>query len=138
MLSQIFIHSLKPNKMKPYIKLISSDWIGITDKGWGNGYVVLPKDHPFHGFDYDFLSSFVDVHYGLTYARHEDDGHDGWCVGFDTLHLGDTPEKWPREAVKEETMRLLEQFVYLGEKYTKEKVNQMYGEMHRQSYGDDE
>lgn len=26
----------------------------------------------------------------------------------------------------------------LGEKYTKEKVNQMYGEMHRQSYRDDD
>jgi hypothetical protein len=123
--------------MKPYIKLIPSDWIGITDKGWGNGYVVIPKEHPFHGVDYDFMSGYVDVHCGLTYGRHEDNGHDGWCFGFDTMHLGDTPEKWPYEAVREETFRLMQQLIDLGNSYTKDQVNQELGEAHRQ-YRDDE
>ena len=109
--------------MQAYIKLVKTTWLGQSfDKGWGNGYVILPKEHPFHGYDYDFITQFVNVHSGLTYASSEDNGHGGWCIGFDTMHLWDTSEKWPYEAVKEETLRLLDQMVKLGEKYTKEQV----------------
>lgn len=31
------------------------------------------------------------------------------CIGFDTLHAGDTAEKWTIDAVKAETLRLKEQ-----------------------------
>lgn len=48
-----------------------------------NGYVHIPKGHPWDGLDYDDID--VDVHGGLTYARN------GW-IGFDTLHSGDY---WP-------------------------------------------
>lgn len=112
--------------MKPYIKIIPNTWMGKDyQKGWGNGYVVLPKDHPFYGLDYDFVSSFVNVHCGLTYGSHEDNGHDGWCFGFDTMHLRDTAEEWTYQAVKEHTLNLLDQFVELGNKYTKEDVLNM-------------
>lgn len=112
--------------MKPYIKIVPNTWLSKDyERGFANGYVVLPKDHPFYGFDYDFITSFLDVHGCLTYARYEDNGHDGWCVGFDTLHYGDTAEKWPYEAVKEETMRLLNQLIELGNKYTREDLLQM-------------
>lgn len=48
-----------------------------------NGYVQIPKSHPWHGLDYDDID--VEVHGGLTFSR------DGW-IGFDTLHSGDI---WP-------------------------------------------
>ena len=38
------------------------------------------------------------------------------CIGFDTLHCGDTKEKWPEDAVKAETIRLMEQIEKLLEK----------------------
>ena len=38
------------------------------------------------------------------------------CIGFDTLHCGDTKEKWPEDAVKAETLRLKEQIEKLLEK----------------------
>ena len=31
------------------------------------------------------------------------------CIGFDTVHYGDTLEKWPIEAVKKETLNLKKQ-----------------------------
>lgn len=31
------------------------------------------------------------------------------CIGFDTVHYGDTKEKWPIEAIKEETLNLMKQ-----------------------------
>lgn len=36
-------------------------------------------------------------------------GDDWWIFGFDTMHHGDTPEKWDREAVVKETMKLMKQ-----------------------------
>jgi hypothetical protein len=50
--------------MQAYSKLIKTDWLGTKfDKGWGNGYVVLPKEHPFHGYDYDVARCDVDLVY---------------------------------------------------------------------------
>ena len=77
--------------------------------GWGNGYVVVPEGHKYHGVDYDYIP--VDIHYGLTFGQlvaqrlidlwpelgQSDLG--AWCVGFDTLHYGDTLSRWPKEAV---------------------------------------
>lgn len=60
--------------------------------GWGNGYIGLPKDHPWYGKHYDDID--VDVHGGLTYSedhkpKHEPDGL--WWIGFDTGHYQDGP-----------------------------------------------
>jgi hypothetical protein len=111
--------------MKEYMKLIPNTWLGTYDCGWGNGYVILPINHPFHGAPYDVINNFVSVHGGLTYSNRADDGHAGWCVGFDTAHLADTKERWPREAVLAETERLMEQLISLGRKYTAEEVEAM-------------
>jgi len=104
------------NKLHQYI---------ITDRGWGNGYVLLPKNHPFYGMHYNSIS--VDVHGGLTYSSEfysddltnwniktegiteEDIGK--WCVGFDTSHYGDNLNRWPREKVEEKTILLFAQLV---------------------------
>lgn len=53
-----------------------------------NGYVRIPKGHPWRDKDYDDIP--VDCPGGLTYA-----GRDGW-VGFDTLHSGDMWPEVPR------------------------------------------
>lgn len=114
--------------MKTYVNLVLNSWMGTNERGEANGYVVLPVDHPFHGYNYDFVDQYVSVHRGLTYSGKQYDGHDGWAYGFDTAHFGDTKEKWPFEAVYEETMRLLKQFNDLGEKYTADEIAQEYSD----------
>jgi hypothetical protein len=89
-----------------------------TDFGWGNGYVLLHKEHPWHGLHYDDIP--VDIHGGLTYSSEvtkdglkrlglepEDEGM--WMIGFDTCHLGDTLSKWTKERVQKEAERLYQQ-----------------------------
>lgn len=94
--------------------------------GYANGYVAVPKDHPFYGKDYDDVE--VDVHGGLTFAcpgsnitaadLPETEVLEGclydldenwWVFGFDTCHYTDSLENWPREAVIAETLSLKKQ-----------------------------
>lgn len=112
--------------MKTYVSLIMNSWMGANQRGEANGYVVLPVDHPFYGYHYDFVDSYVGVHGGLTYSGAQLDGHDGWAYGFDTAHMGDTAEKWPVDAVYEEAMQLLKQFNDLGEKHTADEIADAY------------
>lgn len=90
----------------------------ISDGGWGNGYVVLDKDHPWYGKHYNNIP--VDIHGGLTYSEYidekdldhfnlENEDIGKYIIGFDTFHTGDTEEKWTKEAVQEEANRLLRQ-----------------------------
>lgn len=92
--------------MRPYLKLIKNNWLPGFNRGWGNGYVVVPPGHPLHGVSYQELRG-IDVHGGLTYS--EPDIHNGWCLGFDTAHFGDTQEYWTIQRVEEEALKLLEQ-----------------------------
>lgn len=93
---------------------------GMINFGWGNGYVLIPENHPLHGKDYDDID--VDVHGGLTFSElvdaemvekweldKEDKGK--WCVGFDTAHYSDNLSKWSKEKVQEEAERLKEQLL---------------------------
>lgn len=111
--------------------VVENTWLSrditIMGFGWGNGYVLIPSGHPFHGLPYDDID--VWVHGGLTYGGsvteqtvehylelvQEDIGT--WMVGFDTAHYDDTLAKWPKEAVEEETKRLRKQIVTLGDKF---------------------
>lgn len=90
--------------------------------GEGNGYVVLDKDHPWSGLDYDDIP--VEVHGGLTYGQFVDEIHIDWSegnitkedigkyiIGFDTGHYGDNRETWPLERVESETMYLMQQCI---------------------------
>lgn len=86
------------------------------ETGWGNGYVVIPPEHPMHGVWYDDIGA--DVHCGLTFSELitddmlsvfpslDTDDVGSWLVGFDTAHWGDTPYNWPMERVEEETQKL--------------------------------
>lgn len=66
------------------------------------GYVGVPRGHPCYGIDYDHVD--VDVHGGLTFANHCQEGaeergichkvgpgepDDVWWLGFDCSHAGD-------------------------------------------------
>jgi hypothetical protein len=106
--------------MKVVIK--ENTWFtrGMFDFGWGNGYVLIPENHPLHGKHYNDID--VDVHGGLTFSElvnaemveswgldKQDEGK--WCVGFDTAHYADNLFKWSKEKVQEEAERLKEQLL---------------------------
>ena len=94
--------------------------------GYANGYVAVPKDHPFFGKGYDDVN--IDVHGGLTFACPGNEitaaslpetevlegclydlNEDWWVFGFDTCHYMDNLDNWPREAVITETLNLKKQ-----------------------------
>lgn len=88
-----------------------------------NGYVAVPKRHPYYGSSYEDLY-YIKVHGGLTFSdncipRNDEtplflDGHtevpdNYWILGFDTLHCEDMANPWSLDKCKKETMKLLEQ-----------------------------
>lgn len=101
---------IKPTHLK-------SDYISV---GWGNGYVVLDKNHPWNGKDYDDID--VETHGGLTFANSaksldkkiwpeitdEERANESWVIGFDTAHLNDSPITCPESYVKAEAKKLFE------------------------------
>lgn len=76
------------------------------DFGWGNGYVGLPKWHPWFKIEYDNIP--VDVHGGLTYSNLYKE-EDLWIIGFDTAHYMDNMINCSFEYVKQETEKLMKQ-----------------------------
>jgi hypothetical protein len=87
--------------------------------GYANGYVLIPKGHPWHKVHYDDIP--VDVHGGLTFSEEVDgsmvDDFDEltkedvgkWMIGFDTCHSGDNMSNWSEQACQEEVERLAKQ-----------------------------
>lgn len=124
-------------KIKLFTFVLENTWLrkdlpesksgsSLYDVDWGNGYVIVPKKHPIYGLDYESIK--VDINGGLTFASSvkeliEQDWagfkditipkrlQNGWVVGFDTAHYGDTLEKWSKEAVEAETERLKQQLI---------------------------
>ncbi len=104
---------VKESKVSPTLRDMG------VDKGWGNGYVAIPKGHPCHGLTYNEIHRKydIDVNGGLTFASNvspewakRDDLDGMWVVGFDTAHYGDTLDRWPNEeSVRREAENLKEQ-----------------------------
>jgi hypothetical protein len=68
--------------------------------GWGNGYIGLPKYHPFAFKDRSEIppiASQVWTYGGLT----EVFGEEYYVFGFDTCHLWQNEENWPESRVVE-------------------------------------
>ena len=109
-------------------------------RGWGNGYVIIPKgymleDKSEQRID-EMLSRHLDfyVHGGCTlYARasywyvsdRKDKWYgkfkkndDRWFCGFDTRHLVDIKLRWNMKSVKEETRRFRDALMKLDELLT--------------------
>ena len=98
------------------ITIVKSEMNTYLEKGWGNGYVRIPEGHPYYEKNYEDIP--VSVHGGLTFSNHIFDNgkyfSDGYWVGFDTAHYGDTKEKWTMENVLQETIHLFKEIYGLS------------------------
>jgi hypothetical protein len=104
--------------------IVDTSWRrnGYLDYGWGNGYVLLPPFHKFHGCSYNLADEHFDVHGGFTFSELvteelvekveeltlDDVGF--WMLGFDTRHFEDNLETCPKEFVQYEVNRIVEFF----------------------------
>jgi len=118
-------NGIMKQKIEHFVKPFPEDYLNLIDRGWGNGYVVLPPDHPWFGLDYDQID--VDVHGGLTFGKMttnltwgeiEPNWLNCYIIGFDTAHYQDNLDEWPKERVIEETLRLKEQCIQAYESNT--------------------
>ena len=93
-----------------------NNWSLISEKGWGNGYVAIPKTHKLYGIGYmDVNEKYdIDVHYGLTYYEKSVKFENMWVFGFDTVHCNDNQYNWPEEKVRVETIKLMNQLIKIG------------------------
>ena len=90
----------------------------VVERGWGNGYLVIPKEHPLWGVHYDVIneSSHLLPHGGWTFSQfyHKmknqsnkfiteesffEFNKDDWIIGFDTAHYNDNLDNWPKKEV---------------------------------------
>lgn len=101
---------------RPRLMYPIDDYNEMYDTGWGNGYVIIPKEHPLYKVDYNELYDTIDVHGGLTFSRFVEAGQQpwdlskkSWVIGFDTDHYGDTLENCPKEYVIDEIKNMIEQ-----------------------------
>jgi hypothetical protein len=103
-----------------------------NDYGWGNGYVIINKEHPLYGKHYNDFD--IEVHGGLTFSEKVtqkmiDNEHwknyllqedlDKWVFGFDTCHYNDNLENWTKKKVEIETANLYYKLLT----YNKENIN---------------
>jgi hypothetical protein len=126
----MIIAFLKPNPFHHKFRKGFNDESNIG--GEYNGYVAFDKNLPLSwqgGMDWseeNTLDRLIDVHGGITLDCPMEEFMDDpyipltpipdreelkklRVIGFDTLHCDDTREKWPKEAIIEETLRLMEQ-----------------------------
>jgi hypothetical protein len=93
-------------------KLIPITYLAGMEHGYANGYVGVPKEHPWYGKHYDEIESSYDisVHGGLTFAgKLKEDSEDYWYVGFDTAHYRDNSHNCDKTYCENEVQSLKEQ-----------------------------
>lgn len=81
---------------------------------WYCGYVVIPKDSPFYGVDYEDLEDDIWVHGGLTFSGRIE-GVEGYLLGFDCNHGGDNSLVQDEEYTFKECKSLADQIISLEE-----------------------
>jgi len=97
-------------KAQPLIIIapIDPEFIKLHDRGPANGYVAIPKGHPWYGMKYADIP--CDIHGGLTYSRTCNIfGLEYWMIGFDTAHFYDNQNTWSLFRVYNEAVGLLDQ-----------------------------
>jgi len=98
----------------------------IITSGWDspNGYVGIPRNHPYWGKNTFEIEAIGDIHGGLTFGRRGSNeselypNPDLWWYGFDTHHVGRgdwTPfnpsgKMWTVNEVEKETVKLAKAF----------------------------
>ncbi len=91
-----------------------------VDCGYANGYVAVPKSHPWYGRHYSEFEEIVNIHGGLTFSGQLKGAsvimidestlpEDYWAFGFDTIHHGDTINSCNESFCISETLRLKKQ-----------------------------
>ncbi len=119
----------------PAFNLGDKRWEGVVFElsilkfGWGNGYVAIPKNHPFYGSDFNTPELWdLEVHGGITFAdlgerlflseKLKNKVSKMWVLGFDTGHRGSEIFS-TEELVMEETLKLREQLIKIGQRTQK-------------------
>jgi len=91
----------------------------LYERGWGNGYAIVPKGNPLYGVE-EFYESGFDLNEDseITYAGYMViQGAERWVIGFDTAHHGDNILKWPKEAVERSAKKLAEEVAKIGKQH---------------------
>jgi hypothetical protein len=130
-----FYTNLSINLMEVYGFIIPSHLRAIAIKeghnglfnpdnyGWGNGYVAVPKGHPWYGLSFEEIPCTSDYE-ELTYSNHSEPtewvaANEGaellqdvpqgeyWAVGFDTGHYWNNIHNSSKERVIEMTKALM-------------------------------
>lgn len=101
---------------------VENTWFNLRETGWGNGYIILPKGHKYHGKHYDNIP--IKAHGGLTFAESASLNmtnsywdytniplirKDDWIIGFDTSHSGDNKHVQHERFVEDECKRIIKQ-----------------------------
>lgn len=81
---------------------------------WFCGYVRVPDEHKFYGLNDEELNEHLCVHGGVTFSG-ELDGFEGFYVGFDCGHCGDSPMVEDEEYTIEECKSLVDQLIEVGD-----------------------
>jgi len=108
------INKFNINIMKAFLK--ENTWTPQGLGGWGNGYVALPRRHPYFGLGYGEINKKLEhhAHVNLTFSKNSDDiigweevadMEDMWVVGWDTVWFG-TENIWTKERVLKENQIL--------------------------------
>lgn len=106
------INTLKYGKHLPFFVKEKITNPAVFVRGWGNGYVCVPKGHDLYEKVYTDIP--IGVHGGWTFSEHAnhlnwdeitEDLKDTWIIGFDTAHYSDDIKHWPKARVVEETKR---------------------------------
>ena len=95
--------------------------------GYANGYVAIPKNHPYYKKDYDDLDNII-IHGGLTLSEeltsfsnvplvwldeNPENFEEYWVFGFDTRHRNDTLQNCNKEYVISEIESLEKQLLQI-------------------------
>jgi hypothetical protein len=101
----------KANLSLPIYLISRKEYSLPFEGGWGNGYVKVVEGNRYYEKKYDEMDLLV--HGGVTYSEYVNNTDifpsKGFWIGFDTVHYGDTIEKWPKDKVLKETIKLFKQ-----------------------------
>ena len=89
------------------------------DFGWGNGYIKVPEDHPFHDrADYELILADQEINYKGYLLVDKDKG---FFLGFDTGHSYN--RGYTKEDVIETTLQMWEDFQKLTEENIQDAID---------------